>query len=55
MLSDVFLLFLAVILVPELFKKLRETPGNKGKWENPTKNNKTQGKILSYDFYLFFC
>ena len=28
MLSDVFLLLLAVILVPELFKKLRETPGN---------------------------
>ena len=28
MLSDTFLLFLAVILVPELFKKLRETPGN---------------------------
>ena len=27
-LSDVFVLFLAVILVPELFKKLRETPGN---------------------------
>ena len=27
-LSDAFLLFLAVILVPELFKKLRETPGN---------------------------
>ena len=27
-LSDVFLLFLAVTLVPELFKKLRETPGN---------------------------
>ena len=22
--------------------------------ENPTKNSKTQGKILFYDFYLFF-
>ena len=26
--SDAFLLFWAVILVPELFQKLRETPGN---------------------------
>ena len=26
----------------------------KEEYENPTKNNKTQGKILFYDFYLFF-
>ena len=51
-LSDVFFVFLPVILVPELFKKLRETPGNNFH-QVSSKSDKFRPRILGKFYHIF--
>ena len=47
-----FFVFLAVILVPELFKKLRETPGNNFH-QVSSKSDKFRPRILGNFYHIF--